>query len=199
MKKTLFMGALALTIATSMVAGTMAIYTHADTLTAGDENTVTAKRFYISSKAVSEKIDIKLAPTEKAKWDFTTRNYIDTSNKEGTVSEVDQDMIIDIAFTNDASAKVLPDITCDLLDASGNVIAKGVRDAQTGAIKITEENFFKKETPKEGTFSLQFEWVDPGTQDDKADTAAAMKANPDQIKGITVTVTGKQHVDTPAV
>lgn len=28
MKKTLFMGALALTIATSMVAGTMAVYTH---------------------------------------------------------------------------------------------------------------------------------------------------------------------------
>ena len=38
MKKTLFMGALALTIATSMVAGTMAVYTHADTLAGATKN-----------------------------------------------------------------------------------------------------------------------------------------------------------------
>lgn len=51
MKKTLFMGALALTIATSMVAGTMAVYTHADTLAGTTNDTVSAKKFYINSTA----------------------------------------------------------------------------------------------------------------------------------------------------
>ena len=61
MKKTLFMGALALTIATSMVAGTMAVYTHADTLAGATNDTVSAKKFYINSTA-TDKINIKLAP-----------------------------------------------------------------------------------------------------------------------------------------
>ena len=42
------MGALALTIATSMVAGTMAVYTHADTLAGTTNDTVSAKKFYIN-------------------------------------------------------------------------------------------------------------------------------------------------------
>ena len=54
MKKTLFMGALALTIATSMVAGTMAVYTHADTLAGTTNDTVSAKKFYINSTATDK-------------------------------------------------------------------------------------------------------------------------------------------------
>ena len=57
MKKTLFMGALALTIATSMVAGTMAVYTHADTLAGKTDDMVSAKKFYINYTA-TDKINI---------------------------------------------------------------------------------------------------------------------------------------------
>ena len=86
MKKTLFMGALALTIATSMVAGTMAVYTHADTLAGATNDTVSAKKFYINSTA-TDKINIKLAPGNEEFWDFQVTNH-----KEHIVTEVPMDL-----------------------------------------------------------------------------------------------------------
>ena len=92
MKKTLFMGALALTIATSMVAGTMAVYTHADTLAGTTNDTGSAKKFYINSTAKND-INIKLAPGNEEFWDFQVTNH-----KDHIVTEVPMDLKLKVEF-----------------------------------------------------------------------------------------------------
>ena len=95
------MGALALTIATSMVAGTMAVYTHADTLAGATNDTVSAKKFYINSTA-TDKINIKLAPGNEEFWDFQVTNH-----KEHIVTEVPMDLKLKVDLKMQRHCRIL--------------------------------------------------------------------------------------------
>lgn len=191
MKKVLFMCALGLTIATSMVAGTMAIYTHTDTLT-GDGVQGTAKKFFIGTKATSEIDSFKLAPGESTSWGFSMTNFDGT-----TVSEVNTDVSIDVNLTE---IKEWKDFSVDLLNDQGAVVASAT--PTNGTIKFEQVNLFEGDKQKELAYSLRFTWIDnPGTLDDAGDTALVMKegkivGDADlPSTGITVSVTGKQHTE----
>ena len=154
MKKTLFMGALALTIATSMVAGTMAVYTHADTLAGTTNDTVSAKKFYINSTA-TDKINIKLAPGNEEFWDFQVTNH-----KEHIVTEVPMDLKLKVDLKN---AAALPDLVCTLyrVDGEKNVaLASGTRADGSTTIELEKLGEFAPNVEKDSTYKLGFYWKD---------------------------------------
>lgn len=198
MKKTLFMGALALTIATSMVAGTMAVYTHADTLAGGNEDTVSAKKFYINSTA-TDKINIKLAPGNEEFWDFQVTNY-----KENIITEVPMDLKLKVDLKN---AEALPDLVCTLyrVDGDKNVaLASGTRTDGSTTIELEKLGEFAANIKKDNTYKLGFYWKDTAGSNDALDTAIGSddaikddgQTNPgDKLSGISVTVTGTQTTD----
>lgn len=198
MKKTLFMGALALTIATSMVAGTMAVYTHADTLAGATNDTVSAKKFYINSTA-TDKINIKLAPGNEEFWDFQVTNH-----KEHIVTEVPMGLKLKVDLKN---AAALPDLVCTLYRVDGDkdvALASGTRADGSTTIELEKLGEFAPNVEKDSTYKLGFYWKDTAGSNDALDTAigsdGAIKddgqANPgDTLSGISVTVTGTQTTD----
>ncbi len=92
MKKFLLVGALALAIVTSMVAGTLATYSKTLEPLADD---VHAKRFNISADFDEAQTDsIRLAPGEAKVWAFRVYNY-DEDYRE-SASEVDLDVTVSV-------------------------------------------------------------------------------------------------------
>lgn len=192
------MGALALTIATSMVAGTMAVYTHADTLAGTTEDMVSAKKFYINSTA-TDKINIKLAPGNEEFWDFQVTNH-----KDNIVTEVPMDLKLKVDLKN---AAALPDLVCTLyrVDGDKNVaLASGTRAAGSTTIELVKLGEFAANDKKDSTYKLGFYWKDTAGSNDDLDTAIGSagaindngQANPgDKLFGISVTVTGTQTTD----
>lgn len=198
MKKTLFMGALALTIATSMVAGTMAVYTHADTLAGTSEDTLSAKKFYINSTA-TDNINIKLAPGNEEFWDFHVTNY-----KDNIVTEVPMDLKLKVDLKN---AAALPDLVCTLYRVDGDkdvALASGTRADGSTTIELEKLGEFAANDKKDSTYKLGFYWKDTAGSNDALDTAIGSggaieddgQTNPgDKLSGISVTVTGTQTTD----
>ena len=164
MKKTLFMGALALTIATSMVAGTMAVYTHADTLAGATNDTVSAKKFYINSTA-TDKINIKLAPGNEEFWDFQVTNH-----KEHIVTEVPMDLKLKVDLKN---AAALPDLVCTLYRVDGDkdvALASGTRADGSTTIELEKLGEFAPNVEKDSTYKLGFYWKDTAGSNDALDS-----------------------------
>ena len=198
MKKTLFMGALALTIATSMVAGTMAVYTHADTLAGTTNDTVSAKKFYINSTA-TDKINIKLAPGNEEFWDFHVTNY-----QGDIVTEVPMDLKLKVDLKD---AKALPDLVCTLYRVDGDkavALASGTRKDGSTAIELEKLGEFAANDKKDSTYKLGFYWMDTAGSNDALDTAIGSdnaikddgQTSPgDKLSSISVTVTGTQTTD----
>lgn len=94
MKKILIVGALALSVAVSMVSGTMATYTKTTVPVNGQ---VTAKQFNIETLTETN-VTASLAPGETEKWEFSVVNY--AGNDESTVTEVDMDLYLDLHVGN---------------------------------------------------------------------------------------------------
>lgn len=192
MKKSLFMLALGLTIATSMVAGTMAVYTHTDTILAnGSEGGITgiAKQFYIGAKTTQELDDFKLAPGESKDWGFNVTNKDD----KGIVSEVETDVIVNV---NVGTAQDWADLQVVL--KRGDTVV-GTMRPNNGVASFTDASVIKASTPFDTNYTITFEWLDGTgeTLNDAQDTALVMdengvKANLPKVQGITVTVTGTQ-------
>lgn len=191
MKKTLLLCGLGLTVATSMVAGTMAIYTHTDTFLNADGSEVsgTAKKFYINTTTTSDIENFKLAPGESVKWDFVVTNV--PSDNPDYVSEVNTDLVVslnsgEIKNWTDLKVALVKDNVETPLAVNGNQLT------------IQKDNEFIAGTPASKTYSLKFTWDDKGagTKDDVADTNLAYGkegADLPSITGIKVSVTGNQH------
>lgn len=171
MKKTLLMGAMALAIVTSMVAGTLAIYSKNFDF----GGNVTAKKFYVNATSETTTPDIKIAPGETADWTF------EVTNTDGAVISA-VDMSTHITVTLPEGFK---DIAVTLKNADGNTLGSGVADAN-GKIEVAGADFTAN-TGKTDEYTLEFTW--DGTKDNANDTALgeAAKSAP-----FTVTVTGAQ-------
>lgn len=200
MKKTLFMCALGLTVATSMVAGTMAIYTHTDTLLGNNEvaNAV-AKKFYINTENVDSAIvNMKFAPSEHAEWSFTVTNEM--KDNPNYYSEVNTDMIVTLTA---AEINDWDEFTIKLLDADNGdaILATGTQLGNTVSFTMPDE--FKANQHKTKNYKVQFIWND-------ANNDAVNKAQTDLVYGVTdesklpsaksfnVTVTGQQSKNNEA-
>lgn len=94
MKKILIVGALALSVAVSMVSGTMATYTKTTVPVNGE---VTAKQFNIETLTETN-VTASLAPGETDTWEFSVVNY--ANNDENTATEVDMDLFLDLHVGN---------------------------------------------------------------------------------------------------
>lgn len=202
MKKTLFMCALGLTVATSMVAGTMAIYTHTDTLLQDETATARAKKFYIGvNNPQTAAVDIKLAPGQYADWNFTATN-IDPATA-GFMSEVNTDLVIKIS---DAKVFNWKDFQIQLFvkgNEAGAPIAVGTV-ADDNTVTLEAKNEYLAYTEKTSDYTLRFIWNDTdaaGLTEDQFDLVNGKTE--DQMPNVTnfnVTVTGRQSTtDKPVI
>lgn len=201
MKKTLFMCALGLTIATSMVAGTMAIYTHSDDLLNGDSTAgAIAKKFYISTTAVdTQALSMKFAPGESATWTFEVTNELE--NNASYFSEVNTDLIVEL---NAASIFNWADFTIELQDVNGTRLNKVDAVAEGNSVKLVMPDEFKANEHKTTTYKLAFKWNDGvnsklnDTEDTDLVYGIADEAKLPKATGFNVTVTGQQSTDNKA-
>lgn len=199
MKKTLFMCALGLTVATSMVAGTMAIYTHTDSLL-GENGTAdaVAKKFYINTEATETSIiNMKFAPGEQAEWDFTVTNEM--KDNESYYSEVNTDMIVTLTA---AEISNWSEFNIQLIDAdTGEELATGKQSGN--AVTLTMPDEFKANQHKTKNYKIRFKWIDEATDAvNKAQTALVYGVTDESqlpsAKSFNVTVTGQQSINNKA-
>lgn len=171
MKKTLLMGAMALAIVTSMVAGTLAVYSKNFNF----EGEIAAKKFYVNASSDVANPDITIAPNETASWEF------EVTNTDGqVVSAVDMSTNITVALPNG-----FKDIAVTLKDSDGNALGTGVANGN-GTININAADFTAG-TPRTDKYTLEFTW--DGTADNANDTALGEAGT---SSAFTVTVTGTQ-------
>lgn len=171
MKKTLLMGAMALAIVTSMVAGTLAVYSKNFDFSGN----VAAKKFYVNASSQVESPNIELAPGETAEWEF------EVTNTDGSViSAVDMSTGITVSLPDG-----FKDITVTLKDSEGTVLGSGTADA-SGKIEVAGADFVAN-TARTDAYTLEFKW--DGSKDDANDTSLGEAATSSPF---TVTVTGTQ-------
>lgn len=192
MKKTLFMCALGLTVATSMVAGTMAIYTHSDDIQ-GEIQTARAKHFYVGVNTIdATSVSLVLAPGQSADWDFSLTNV----DENGTTSETDTDVKISI---DSSTITNWDDFTIQLVDGD-KLVGTGVLNSKTNQIEINDVKFEANKVFNKN-YKLRFIWNDDAnngaTLDDAADTALVYNKKDDagdypDAAGVKVTITGTQ-------
>lgn len=195
MKKTLFMCALGLTVATSMVAGTMAIYTHTDEF-AGEVTEARAKHFYVGADTSnSTDVSLVLAPGQSADWEFSLTN-VDINN---ITSETNTDVKISI---DSQKINNWADFTIQLVEGD-TVVETGVLNSTTKQIELTSVKFLAN-TAFNKDYKLRFIWNDDAskgaTLDDAADTALVYNKKDDaadypDAAGVKVTITGTQSAD----
>ena len=176
MKKFLIIGALILTVATSMVAGTLATYTKSVDFS----GSVTAKRFaFTAAGSVDDSINVKLAPSETDSWKFVV------SNKENSaISEVSMDVTISVTLPDGwAALGVKPSLEFDgqsaALTNSGN----------TYTMKVA--NVLPANTEKTATGILSFTWENDTPNKDADHTQAGTTQ---KTGTISVKITGTQHI-----
>ncbi len=176
MKKTFLIGILIVTIITSMVAGTLAVYSN----TIQETGAADALRFYIGTSE-TKTTDLKLAPGASDEFTFNVTNVNPTDN---AVTEVPMDL----------------SITTTIPEGFGQIDVElaGVENAvktvnEDGSVTFTAINWCAASVEKTNRVELNYTWVD--------DNDSAMQYNvgggndsATADSGFTVTVTGTQHV-----
>lgn len=195
MKKTLFMCALGLTVATSMVAGTMAIYTHEDDLLSAENATVRAKKFYVGGEMTNYTPDVRLAPGQSADWTFTATNIDPNSNMQ---SEVLTDLEISI---DGGKIKNWDDLQISVTDKDGKTT--DCTKAADGKLTVTLPSQFEPETAVTKEYTLTFKWndTDPkgATEDQAALVIGKEEADLPNVTDFNVTLRGVQSADDKAI
>lgn len=155
MRKHISVLVLILLIASSLVSGTLAMYTtKIDKLA---EGSVTAKEFiFISDGADSFKQGVKIAPSETVKWQFKVKNY---SNQVITETDLYYKLTFNVAAA--AGKNAIEPLVVTVKDASGNVLKSvtgvGVMDV-TGAFPVSQAG-------QEKMYAVEINWPSGGTND----------------------------------
>jgi hypothetical protein len=176
MKRTLLVAALVLAISTSIIAGTMAMYT----ITIDDlaQGSVVAKEFVLEpgqTNTFAE--DVEIAPGERVEWEFSVKNY------EGdVVSETAMDLDIAVDIDDAAGKDAIAPLEITIIDEDENVVGQ---ETGTGSIEFDDE-FDLDEDGQEKTYKVLIEW--PSDDEVDIDYAGA-----DFGTSITVSVTGTQQ------
>lgn len=149
MKKVLILTVLVLTIATSIVAGTLAVYNiNLGTIA---EGSVIAKEFKLTGEGLDNFIyDVKIAPTETVTMDFTVSNF------DGAItSETNMDVAIKVDVKAATGKSVIEPVNVVVKDNNGNVVSTGSLTNGTGLLSVDTSFTTVKETK---TYTVEFTW-----------------------------------------
>ncbi|MDQ7095404.1 cellulose binding domain-containing protein [Desulfosporosinus sp. PR] len=155
MKKAVFVLALVLVMLSSLVAGTLAMYTVSIDNVA--EGSVVAKEFvFVGEGTDSFQQGLKIAPSETTQWQFKVKNY-----ENNTVSETD--MYYKLTFNVQALAgkKAIDPLQVTVKDAQGNVL-----NSVTGVGTFDVLGSFPLAVNgQEQDYFVQIYWPDNGSSD----------------------------------
>jgi len=177
MKRTLIIVALVLVISTSIIAGTLAMYT----ITIDDlaEGSVVAKEFVLEAgETVGFSDNVKIAPGETEEWQFSVKNY-KGEGEDAVVSETAMDLEFEITLTNAEGKTAIAPLEVTVKDEEDDEL-------------ILNNNKFTDEFPldnegQEKTYTVSVEWPWETNGVDDIDYAGAEHGT-----AIKVSVTGVQ-------
>ena len=175
MKKTLVLVALVAVIATSIISGTLALYTTTiDDLATGS---VVAKEFILLENGSDTfETNVKIAPTETVTWAFSIKNY---DGALVTETGMDLDIVVDVTAIagKTAIAPLVVTVTNELDEVVGTKTGTGV---------ISFADVFELDADgQEHTYTVTINWP----SDDSVDINYA---GGDFGTAVAVTVTGTQ-------
>ncbi|RCX20184.1 cellulose binding domain-containing protein [Anaerobacterium chartisolvens] len=155
MKKTIFVLLLVLTMVSSIVAGTLAMYTASiDNL---GEGSVVAKEFvFVGDGTDSFQHGIKIAPTEIVRWQFKVKNY---QNYVITETDLYYKLTFNVLAVQGKAA--IQPLTVAVKDSQGNVL-KSVTG--TGTFDVLG-SFPLSEVGQENEYEVEIYWPDGGPVD----------------------------------
>ncbi len=175
MKKVLVIVALALVLTTSIIAGTLAMYTTSiDNLATGS---VVAKEFILLENGSDSFVqNVKIAPTETVEWQFSVKNY-----DGSVVSETAMALDFDVNVTAADGKTMIDPLVVTVKDQNGNVVG-----TKTGSGLIEYANEFAlSATGQTQTYTVSVNWP----SDDAVDINYA---GADYGAAVAVSVTGTQ-------
>ncbi|MDD2574295.1 MAG: hypothetical protein PHS69_07400 [Firmicutes bacterium] len=148
MKRILFIIALALIISTSVIAGTLSIYTiKLDDLA---EGSVVAKEFVLEEGRVyTFGEDVKIGPGETVKWKFSLKNY-----KGRIVSDTAMDLNFNVRIKNAPGKSAIEPLRITVQDEDHEVMGS---KTGTGTIRFTDK-FKLRETGQEKVYTVVIKW-----------------------------------------
>lgn len=175
MKKVLIIAALVLIVSTSIIAGTLAMYTTTiDDLASGS---VVAKEFVLlesGSDTFTE--NVKIAPSETVEWQFSVRNY-----NGSVVSETDMALDFEISVAAASGKSMINPLVVTVRDEEDTVVG-----THTGSGTITFSDTFELNTVgQEKTYTVFVEWP-------SNDAVDITYAGSNYGAAVTVSVTGTQ-------
>lgn len=175
MKKVLVIIALVTVLTTSIIAGTLAMYTTSiDNLATGS---VVAKEFVMlenGSDTFTE--NVKIAPTETVNWQFGVKNY-----DGAVVSETAMALDFDIQVTAADGKSMIDPLVVTVKDQDGNVVGTVTG---SGTIQYNSE-FALNATGQQQTYTVSVNWP-------SNDLTDIHYAGGNYGAAVTVSVTGTQ-------
>lgn len=148
MKKLLITFALVLIFSTSLIAGTLAMYTTSiDDLA---EGSVVAKEFILLEGGTDTFTDsVKIAPAETVDYQFSVKNY-----NGSVVSETAMDLDLDIAVVAADGKNVIEPLVVTVKNSDGDTVGTVT---SSGDIEFADE-FGLSATGQEKTFTVSVNW-----------------------------------------
>lgn len=175
MKKLLISFALVLIFSTSIIAGTLAMYT--TTIDDIAEGSVVAKEFILLENGTDTFMEnVKIAPDETVDYEFSVKNY------DGSiVSETAMDLALEIDVLAADGKSVIAPLVVSVKNADGNIVGTLTT---SGTIELTDE-FELNADGQEKTYTVSVNWP----SDDNVDINYA---GSDYGTALQVAVTGTQ-------
>jgi hypothetical protein len=176
MKRVLILSALVLVVLTSIIAGTLAMYTtKIDTLA---EGSVAAKEFILLEGGTDTFTkDVKIAPAETTNWQFSVKNY-----NGAVISETGMNLDIDVEVIAADGKSVIAPLVVTVKNATGDTVGTVT---SSGTIKFNDQ-FDLKSEGQEKTWTVSVNW--PSNNGVDINYAGA-----DYGTAIKVSVTGTQQ------
>lgn len=176
MKRVLLTIALALVATTSLIAGTLAMYT--TTVDNLAEGSVTAKEFVLTEGGTDSFVkDVKIAPDETVNWQFSVKNF-----DGSVVSETAMDLSFAVNVEPAQGKSAIAPLAVTVTDEGGSVVGSAV---SSGVIAFSDA-FALAASGQEKTYTVTVDW--PG--DDATDIQYAGAAYGASV-GVSVTGTQK--------
>lgn len=175
MKRTLMIFSLVLVIAVSLIAGTLAVYT--TTIDKIAEGSVVAKEFVLLENGSDTFIqNVKIAPTETVRWQFSVKNYNETA-----VSETAMDLDLKVNVGAAAGKAAIDPMVVTVKNEAGVVVG-----TKTGAGSIEfKDGFGLSGAGQAHTYTVEINW--PSNDASDINYAGAGFGN-----AVVVSVTGTQ-------
>ena len=155
MKKGLMIIALALVLTTSVIAGTLAMYT--TTIDNIGQGSVVAKEFVLLKGGTDTFTkNVKIAPAETVNWQFSVKNY-----NGDIISETGMDLNFSVDVKAEDGKSVIAPLQVTVKNANGDVVGSVNSD---GKIQFTDE-FALSASGQEKVYTVSVNWPGNGNDD----------------------------------